>query len=290
MHSRDEHLTLNSRHVQRRFDRAASRFDSADFVHSVTRDGLLRRLQPMAIAPRTVIDLGSATGAGTRLLARRFRRAHIIATDLSRSMLELSASKRSWFSRTSAIQARADALPFADQSVDVVFANMLLPWLDDPARPFAEITRVLRKDGLFAFATLGPDSLDELRRAWHEVDDGVHVTRFPDMHDIGDAAVRAGLRDPVLDVDRLSVTYKSAATLFHDLTAVGGRNTLQNRRRSLGGAGLVKALADALDGQRRDGLLTLNLELVYGHCWGGGARSPEGEYRLTPGEIGRRNR
>jgi malonyl-CoA O-methyltransferase len=290
MQSRNENLALNREHVQRRFDRAASSFDSFDFVHSATRDGLLSRLEPMAIAPRSVIDLGSATGAGTRLLARRFRRAHIIATDLSHGMLEQSARNRSWLCRTSAVQAHAEALPFADQSIDVVFANMLLPWLSNPADAFAEIARVLRRDGLLAFATLGPDSLVELRRAWRDVDSGTHVTSFLDMHDLGDAAVRAGLRDPVLDVDRLSVTYKNAAALFRDLTAVGGRNTLAGRRRSLGGASRFQAMADALNEQRQDGLLTLDLELVYGHCWGSGARSRDDEYRVALGQIGHRKR
>ena len=288
MHPTDDTSALNSKHVQRRFDRAAPGFDSVDFVHSVTRDGLLARLTPMVIEPLTVIDLGSATGSGTRLLAQRFRRAHVIATDLSRRMLEHADKKQSWFARTSAVQAHAEALPFADQSVDVVFANMLLPWLSDLTQPFAEIARVLRKDGLFVFATLGPDSLSELRHAWRKVDDGKHVSSFLDMHDIGDAAVRAGLRDPVLDVDRLSITYRNAASLFQDLTAVGGRNTLRHRKHSLGGAGQLKAVADALDAQRLGGLLTLDLELVYGHSWGSGARSPGGEYRVDPGQISRR--
>ena len=114
---------------------------------------------------------------------------------------------------------------FADASVDVVFANMLLPWIDDPAAAFAEIARVLRQDGLLAFATLGPDSLLELRDAWRTADAGAHVKQFADMHDIGDALVRAGLRDPVLDVDRLSVTYRNSAALFRDITAFTTRST-----------------------------------------------------------------
>jgi malonyl-CoA O-methyltransferase len=114
----------------------------------------------------------------------------------------------------------------------------------------------LRKDGLFAFSTLGPDSLQGLR---HEP--------FADMHDVGDALVRAGLRDPVLDVDRLKVTFESAASLLDDLTAIGAGHCVPDDT----------------------AISSLELELVYGHCWGGGARPAAGEYRVDAGQIGRRS-
>jgi len=289
MNAKNHSSILNCNDVQRRFDRAAAGFDSVDFVHSVTREGLFARLEPMSIEAKTVVDLGSATGSAANLLARRFRRAQIIAADLSILMLERVREKRGWLSRTTAVQATAEALPFADQSVDVVFSNLLLPWVSDPAPVFAEVSRVLRGDGLFLFATLGPDSLNEIRRAWAAVDPGEHVNRFLDMHDIGDTAVAAGLRDPVLDVDHLTVSYKNADSLFQDLSAMGARNSLQNRANTLGGAGRFRAMVAELDRQRRDSLLTLDLELVYGHCWGSGRKAGNNEYRVDAGRIGRRN-
>ena len=288
MNTADENTLLNSKDVQRRFDRAASRIDKVDFVSSTTRDGLFARLEPVLVEAKTVVDLGSATGSSSRLLSRRFRGAHIIAADLSGQMLEEAQTKRSWFSRTSAVQADARSLPFADQSIDVVFANLLLPWVDNPVLVFAEVARVLRSNGLFLFSTLGPDSLGELRMAWGDVDPDRHVRRFPDMHDIGDVAVRAGLGDPVLDVDRLAVTYRSTEALFEDLTTMGARNSLQHRDRSLGGGARFRAMASALDAMRTGGLITLDLELIYGHCWGPGARSPAGEYRVDAKRISRR--
>ena len=208
----NDNWTLRSVDVRRRFDRAAATFDSADFVHRVTRDGLLSRIEPMSVDARVVVDLGSATGSAIGSLKKRFRAARIIAVDLSAAMLQKALGRRSWFSRFAAVQADARSLPFADDSVDVVFSNLLLPWIDEPAAAFGEVARVLREDGLFAFSTLGPDSLLALRLAWQASDDGVHVNRFLDMHDIGDALVRSGLRDPVLDVDRLSVTKQPVAT------------------------------------------------------------------------------
>ena len=288
MHSKTNDSILNINDVRRRFDRAAHGFDTVDFVHSAARAGLLARLEPMTIDAHTVVDLGSATGSGSRLLARRFRRARIVAVDLSRNMLEATRRKRSRFSRRLSVQANAQELPFADQSIDVIFANLLLPWVSDPVLLFAEVSRVLREGGLFLFSTLGPDSLSEIRDAWASVDTREHVNRFFDMHDIGDAAVRAGLRDPVLDVDHLSVTYNDAETLFRDLTSMGARNCLQNRGRSLGGVGHFRAMKAALDGQRKGDLLTLDLELVYGHCWGSGPQSADGEYRINAERIGHR--
>lgn len=290
MASTDKNPALKRTDVRRRFDRAARLFDSADFVHATTRKGLLQRLEPIMIEANRVVDLGSATGSALQALRQKFRGAHIIATDLSGDMLAEADKKLGWFSRTSLLQADARALPFADQSIDVVFSNLMLPWLDDPAAGFGEIARVLRRDGLFVFATLGPDSLNVLRRAWRSVDDGPHVKRFLDMHDIGDAAVRAGLRDPVLDVDHLSVTYGDSNALFRDLTATGGRNSLLQRNCSLGSARRFQAMTQQLEQQYEGGLLRVELELVYGHCWGSGASRAAGEVLVPATRIGRRNR
>jgi len=285
MNPTDDNSLLNLRDVRRRFDRAATDFDTADFVHSTTREGLLARLSPMLIDARTIVDLGCATGAASRGLSRKFRRAHIISVDLSQQMLRQAQRKRSFFGRRSMLQANATALPLAGQSVDVVFANLLLPWISDPATLFTEIARVLRNEGLFVFSALGPDSLRELRQAWQSVANGVHVNRFLDMHDIGDAAVSAGLRDPVLDIDRLQVTYEKPQALFDDLTATGGRNSLLNRRRSLLGRAQFEAMTAALAGA---GALTLDLELIYGHCWGSGVQPDGGEVRIDAMQIGHR--
>ncbi|MCH8134831.1 MAG: VWA domain-containing protein [Proteobacteria bacterium] len=179
---------------------------------------------------------------------------------------------------------------FADQSVDVVFANLLLPWVNEPAEVTLEVSRVLRKDGLFVFASLGPDSLLEIRNAWAGVDDCSHVNRFLDMHDVGDLMVRAGLSDPVLDVDRLTVSYKDADDLFRDLTAAGARNSLQNRNRSLVGRQRFGAMRQRLENTGSDGTIELDLELVYGHCWGGRPPLPEGDVRIDASAIAVRKR
>ncbi len=205
-------------------------------------------------------------------------------------MLERCRTKRGWFSKTSVLQADATTLPFADQSVDVVFANLLLPWVNEPGQVAIEVSRVLRKDGLFVFATLGPDSLLEVRDAWAGVDDRGHVNHFLDMHDVGDLMLRAGLRDPVLDVDRLSVSYDDADTLFRDLTAVGARNSLQNRNRSLVGKQLFEAMRDRLENTSTTGGISLELELVYGHCWGGRPATAEGDVRIDAAAIPVRRR
>jgi malonyl-CoA O-methyltransferase len=273
---------LNVEHIRRRFEAAATSFDEADFVHAATREGLLSRLAPLLIEAETVVDLGAATGAANRSLLKRFKGAHLISIDLAHNMLGRGRSKKPWLSKSSFAQADASQLPLPNGCVDVVFSNMLLPWFDDPGPAFAEVARVLRKGGVFAFATLGPDSLQEIRRAWQQVDNSVHVNRFPDMHDLGDGLVNAGLRDPVLDVDRLSVNYTDCSRLFADLTAVGARNSLEQRQRGLTSPERFLAMNQHL---KQAGSIALDLELVYGHCWGSGPRNEPGNFKIDASQI-----
>lgn len=276
--------------MRRRFDRAAATFDGADFVHTVTRDGLMSRLEPLVVDASRVLDLGAATGAAHALLRKRFSGAQVISLDFSGAMLHRNVAKQGLFSRRPCVQADARQLPFAGQSFDVVFANQLLPWIDEPRLVFREVARVLRKDGVFAFASLGPDSLRELDVAWATVDAHTHVNRFPDMHDIGDALVGAGLRDPVLDVDRLTVRYGDADKLFADLTSMGARNVLRARNPSLIGKQRFQGMVDALESASDDGGISIELELVFGHCWGGGRLEEGSDYRIDASRIPRRRR
>lgn len=276
---------LRMRDIQRRFDRAAAGFSSADFVHSVTREGLLARLEPLLLQPGAILDLGSATGATGRLLRKRFRRAHVVSLDLSRAMLEVARQNKAWFSRSSFVQGNAHQLPFTDGAFDLVISNQMLPWTPEPQPVFEEVSRVTKKGGLFAFATLGPDSLRQIERAWASIDNQRHVNRFPDMHDIGDGLVRAGLADPVLDVDRLSVSYDDTDKLFADLTRAGARNSLSDRAPGLLGRARFSALKNALAAARSDGKILLDLELVYGHCWGAGRKNDPGNYAIDAKQI-----
>lgn len=279
---------LNQAAIRRRFDRVAGVFGEADFVHRLSFAGLLERLDPMQLKPTTILDLGSAEGAGSRALAKRYRSSRVLSLDLSRSMLAVSRSKRSgFFSRLREMQADAAALPLASGTIDLVVANQVLPWIDQPERVFGELRRVLRKDGLFAFAALGPGSFLELRDIWRREDKFSHVHEFADMHNVGDALVRSGLSDPVLDVDTLNVTYREPQALFNDLRRSGSGNAQVTRRPTLTGKSRLRRVSDALVGRANGADIAVNLELVYGHAWGSGPPSQPGEFRVDADAIGR---
>ena len=147
--------------------------------------------------------------------------------------------------------------------------------LADPDGLLREARRVLRPRGHLTFSTFGPDTLQELRTAWAAVDDAPHVHAFPDMHDVGDALVRAGFTGPVVDVDRLTVTYTDLAALYRDLRGAGGGNRLAGRRRTLTGRGRLAAVAARYEATRTaDGRLPATCELVYGHAWCPDATAP----------------
>ena len=92
----------------------------------------------------------------------------------------------------------------------------------------------------------------------------------------------------MLDVDQLTVTYRDTDALYRDLSRAGARNCLHGRRQTLTGKNRFKGMDRLLGARIADDVLSLRLELVYGHAWGAGARLPAGEFRLDPNSISRR--
>ncbi len=262
---------------RRSFDRAAESYEGAAVVQSRAREELLGRLDYVALAPRLVVDAGAGTAVSSLALARRYPRARIVALDASLAMLRAARRGRPSWRRSGRFERGCGALqrmPFADASVDLLFSTRALPWCElDEA--LAEARRVLAPHGLFSCTSLGPDTLRELRLAWAQADGGgAHVHHFLDMHDLGDALVRAGFSQPVLDVERRTVRYGEFADLVAALRACGGRNVLAARPRGLTGRHKARVLREAYERQRRDGALPASGEVVFAHAWAGSARAP----------------
>lgn len=253
-----------------RFDQAARSFSSACFVHDEARRRLLDRFEGLRIEPDICVDLGCALAESALELRRRFPEARVLALDSSLEMLKRAGTRN--FTKVAGDVA---CLPFRDRSVDLLFANMVLPWAR-PERFFAEARRVLGPNGVLMFSTLGPDTLKELRQAWARADDAIHVHGFFDVQTLGDLALAAGLEEPVLDVDRIRVSYAELSAAIRDLRAIGATNTAGGRRRGLTGRGRWHRFVEALWQEQGEGRLGLTVELIFGQAFGAARASRAG--------------
>jgi malonyl-CoA O-methyltransferase len=270
---------LDTHRVRRSFDRAAATYDAAAVLHAEVRGQLMGRLDLMKLTPRLVMDAGAGTGHAARALIHRYPKATVVALDTSQKMLQAAGRRQSWLRRFTRVCADAARLPFADGSVDLILSNFMLQWCDLDT-VFSEFRRVLGPHGLVSFTTLGPDTLRELRSAWRAADSRTHVNQFMDMHDIGDALIRAGFASPVLDVERYTLTYPDVRRVAADLKNTGAHNATMGRARGLTGRGQFAAFQQAYESFRRDGVLPATYEVVFGHAWTPGAAArkngPEG--------------
>ncbi|MEQ1579119.1 MAG: malonyl-ACP O-methyltransferase BioC [Steroidobacteraceae bacterium] len=261
-------VALSSKAVRRSFDAASADYDAAAVLQKEVRGRLLERLDFVKLEPAVILDLGAGTGHASRSLKDRYPGARVIALDLAQGMLVEAKRRVGWFRRFERVCADAGRLPLKDRSVDLVVSNLMLQWCDPPDAVLNEVKRILKPGGLFTFTSLGPDTLRELRVSWSKVDDHPHVHRFIDMHDLGDALVRAGLAEPVLDVENFTLTYQDARSLMRELKTIGARNAAQERSPGLTGRGALRLLENAYEQFRQDGVLPATYEVVYGQAWG----------------------
>jgi len=267
--------------VRRSFDRAASGYDAAAVLQREVADRLDERLGLMRITPQRILDLGSGTGFAAASLARRFPRAERVAFDLASAMLDQERGGRGLRQRwlgpaTHFVCGDMHALPLAEASVDMVWSNLALQWADDPLTVFRECRRVLRPDGLFLFASFGPDTLRELRSTFAQVDAHAHVNRFVDMHDLGDGLLATGFASPVMEMERLTLTYTDLKAVLRDLKAMGAHTVLERDQFGLMGRARWQALVAAYARfVQADGRLPATFEIVYGHAWAGTPQRPK---------------
>ena len=253
---------IDARAARRRFDRAAATYLAAARLETEVGARMLERLDYVRVSPQRILDAGCGPAPQAAALGKRYPAAQLLGVDFSLPMLRQARSV-GWLARLRGVRrpvavcASLAHLPFAAGSVQLLWSNMALHWVDEPRAALAEFHRVLAPEGLLMFSALGPDTLKELRAAAGEA----RVHRFADMHDLGDWLVAAGFSAPVMDMEILTLEYRDVTSLFSELRASGQTSARADRPRGLAGKALLASLAPA--GSRA------TCEVVYGHAWKG---------------------
>jgi malonyl-CoA O-methyltransferase len=287
--------------VRRQFDRRVAWPDPAAFLVREVASRMFERLDLIRLDPRRVLDVGCGLAEDASPLWQRYPEAQILGMDLSPRRLARAAHRLrpantgGWLQRLSTrwaaaaarglgsatsrgatatearerglptagirlIAADAHQLPLADQQVDLVWSNLALHWFDDVPAAIAEWHRVIRPGGLVMFSALGVDTLQELRPL------GLGLPRLPDLHDLGDALVQAGFADPVMDAERIQLSWRDPRRLLVELRALGG-DVRPDRPRGLATPAAREALIARLEGLCGPSPAPITVELLQGHAW-----------------------
>jgi malonyl-CoA O-methyltransferase len=264
---------IDKREVRRAFSKAAATYDAAAVLQREVCIRMLEKLDIIKLQPSRLVDIGSGTGWGTRQLGERYPQADIVALDIAIGMLQAARGMSGWWQKLFSashqrfVCADAEALPLAAQSVSMAWSNLAVQWCNDLPATFVELHRVIRTDGLLMFSTFGPDTLKELRIAFEGVDGYNHVNRFADMHDIGDMLVAAGFADPVMEMEKITLTYGDVKAVMQDLRSIGAHNATAGRAPGMLGRAKWARIVQNYETLRRDGKLPATFEIIYGHAW-----------------------
>jgi malonyl-CoA O-methyltransferase len=242
---------------------------SAPWLHAEVARRMAERLPIIRQQPETVLDWWSHSGASQALLAEAYPKARQLRVTATSVQSPQDSAHAPWWSgrrwRREVPPIDQEALPA--RAGQLLWANMMLHAVPDPEALMKRWRRALDVDGFLMFSTLGPDSLAGLRALYRDAGWGVPHAAFTDMHDLGDMLVAAGFADPVMDQERLTLTWATPELLLGELRTLGA-NADPARFAGLRTPRWRTRLQDALrERAGTDGRIALEFELVYGHAF-----------------------
>jgi malonyl-CoA O-methyltransferase len=240
------------------------------WLHEEVARRMAERLQWIRLQPAAWADWDPVRGGlqGHALVAAQYPQATswLVEPEPGRSGVAATALAAPWWKRW--VGPRVQAVQqLGEGAVQMLWANMALHLSGEPQALIARWHRALAVDGFLMFSCLGPDTLRELRGLYAALGWPPAGNEFTDMHDWGDMLVQAGFAEPVMDMERITLTWAGPAELLAELRELGA-NLHPQRFAGLRGRGwrerLHAELARALAGP--DGRLALSFEIVYGHA------------------------
>jgi len=268
MENKEDLISVDKIRVQSQFNSAANSYDAFDFLQREVSDRLLSRLEDVVLSPDFIVDLGSGTGRNGDLLRAIFKKSSIINLDIAEEMLGIAKRKKlKIFQNQKFVCGDIESIPLRPKSMDLAFSNLALQWCPDLPRAFSSVNTILKPGSLFIFSTLGPDTLQELRKVFSSHSDLPHVSTFLDMHDIGDTLSSVGFADPVMESEMITVNYDEPIKLLRDLKGIGASNADIGRRKSLTGPSRMRRILNEYDKFRENGKIPATYEVILGHAW-----------------------
>lgn len=221
--------------VRQSFEKASAAYNQFTAMQRTIGNRLLvTSIQEQAPMQR-ILDLGAGTGYLTGLLAERYPRSDVHALDISVGMLQQTRMNVMSESAVRLVCSDAESLAVKVNSMDAVYSNLAFQWCSDLVRTFEESYAALKHGGEFAFATFGPQTLKELKRAWEYADNATHVNEFVSSTVIESALKQAGFNAIEIHSENLVLDYKSPKALMLDLKGMGAHNINTSRKRGLMG-------------------------------------------------------
>lgn len=214
----------------------------------------------------TVLDWGCRTGALSRYLRHQGGRT-VVHTDPSRRFAEAGGA--------GGIVADLDLVPFANESFDAVVSVGALHCVNDLPGTLIQLRRCLKPDGLLLLAIPGGDTLLEFRQSLMAAEierrDGAGMRFAPliDVRDLGGLLQRAGFALPVVDVDRVTLTYRDPSGLLRDLKHGGETNVVKERPKGLLSPRIAARAFELYAENHRDprGRLIATLDVLFATAW-----------------------
>jgi len=272
-----------------RWQRRVALRAEAPWLHGEVARRMAERLALVKLQPAVVIDWWSHGGGSAALLRNAYPRARVQAVEPAAGHGAVAPPAPWWSARRwRAAAPSLDAAALPEAGAQLVWANMMLHAVADPVAEMAAWQRALAVDGFLMFSTLGPDTLKTLREVYGDAGWGSPHAPFVDMHDLGDMLVGAGFAEPVMDQERLTLTWATPAALLDELRGLGA-NADPARRAGLRTPRWRARLEAALAARAtHDGRIALEFEIVYGHAFKPAPRlRVQGETRVGVDELQR---
>lgn len=238
---------IEKKRIAQSFSQAARTYDSHAALQRKIADRLLAQLSN-DVSVQRVLDLGSGTGYCTKALHECYPNAEIISLDMAEAMLLFAANRQqvAGFKEIS-ICADAEALPFINNSFDVVFSNLSIQWCQNYSVLFSELNRILKPQGIFHISTFGPDTLQELTRAWQQVDSYVHVNQFQPALLLRNEINSQNFHKVEIEHENIFVYYQNFEVLARELKSIGANNKNSGQGKGLNGRNKILKLKQAFE-------------------------------------------
>jgi len=245
------------------FSIKSSTYDKYSIVQKEVTKRLLERIKLLKIKPSNVLDIGSGTGHLMQKMFSNFSDSNLVCLDISKEMLKVSKEKNTKFNL---ICGDAEELPLKEESFDLIMTSFTLQWCNDLKKIFSDIKKLLTKNGVFIFSTVGPDTLFELRESFERIDNFQHINNFKDMHLYGDLLISLDYVDPVLDVERIVIQYESFTELLKSLKCTGSNIVLSKKDNTLSQSEIIN-LEKEYTKFKKDNFYPATYEVIYGIAW-----------------------